>query len=138
MSQPQNLQLKTYTILVPIIFFSAIGNVLLGMGMRQIGDVHEWTPAALGLLFIKVFTNGWIWLGIAGLLLFLISFMVILSWADFSFVMPASALNYVLLAIFSRWWLGESVTALRWTGVVCICVGVALITRTPSSTTRQN
>ncbi len=118
-----------------MIFFLALGNVLLGKGMRQMGEVQSGSAAAVGDLFLKTFMNGWIWVGIACLLLFLVSFMVVLSWADFSFVMPATALSYLGVALLSRWLLGEVVTGWRWAGVACICLGVALVTRTPSSTT---
>lgn len=126
-------QWKTYALLVPIILFSSTGNVLLGKGMKQIGDVRAWSVGALGVLFVKIFTNFWVWLGIGGLLLFLVSFMVVLSWADYSFVMPVSAASYAVATLMSHWALGELVTPRRWLGVGLICLGVALVTRTPSS-----
>jgi drug/metabolite transporter (DMT)-like permease len=129
----RDLQWKTYAMLAPIILFTSVGNVLLGKGMKQIGEVRDWSPAALGGLFIKTFTNGWIWLGIGSLLLFLVSFMVVLSWADYSFVMPVSASNYAVETLMGHWALGEVVTFQRWLGVALICLGVALVTRTPSS-----
>jgi len=129
----RDLQWKTYAMLAPIVLFTSVGNVLLGKGMKQIGEVRDWSPAALGSLFVKTFTNGWIWLGIGSLLLFLVSFMVVLSWADYSFVMPVSASNYAVATLMSHWALGEVVTFQRWLGVALICLGVALVTRTPSS-----
>jgi uncharacterized membrane protein len=133
MTSARHLQRKTYALLVPIVLLSSTGNVLLGKGMKQIGDVRDWRLAALGALFVKTFTNGWVWLGIGSLLLFLVSFMVILSWADYSFVMPASATSYAVAALLGHWALGELVTPQRWLGVVLICLGVALVARTPSS-----
>jgi uncharacterized membrane protein len=126
-------QWKTYALLVPIVLFSSTGNVLLGKGMKQIGDVRAWSLAALCVLFVKTFTNVWVWLGIGSLLLFLVSFMVVLSWADYSFVMPVSAASYAVATLMSHWALRELVTPQRWLGVVLICLGVALVTRTPSS-----
>ena len=132
MRSPPSLQWKTYTLLVPIVLFAATGNVLLGKGMKQMGEV-PWSPSALAGLFIKTFINGWVWLGIGSLLLFLISFMVVLSWADYSFVMPASASSYAVATLMSHWLLEELVTPQRWVGVMFICLGVALVTRTPSN-----
>jgi uncharacterized membrane protein len=126
-------QWKTYALLVPIVLFSSTGNVLLGKGMKQIGDVRAWSLAALCVLFVKTFTNVWVWLGIGSLLLFLVSFMVVLSWADYSFVMPVSAASYAVATLMSHWALRELVTPQRWLGVALICLGVALVTRTPSS-----
>lgn len=133
MTSARNLQWKTYAILVPIVLFASVGNVLLGKGMKEIGEIQSWSPTALGRLFVQTFTNGWIWLGIGSLLLFLVSFMVVLSWADYSFVMPASAVSYAGATLGSHWLLGELVTPQRWAGVALICLGVALVTRTPSS-----
>jgi uncharacterized membrane protein len=126
-------QWKTYALMLPIVLFSSTGNVLLGKGMRQIGEVRHWSLAALGTLFVKTFTNVWVWLGIGSLLLFLVSFMVVLSWADYSFVMPVSAASYAVATLLSHWALGEFVTPQRWLGVGLICLGVALVTRTPAS-----
>jgi len=133
MTSATSLQWKTYALLAPIVLFASTGNVLLGKGMKQVGEVQDWSPSGLGGLFVKTFINGWVWLGIGSLLLFLVSFMVVLSWADYSFVMPASAASYAVATLMSHWLLGELVTTLRWVGVAFICLGVALVTRTPSS-----
>lgn len=129
------LQIKTLVLLGPIVLFASAGNVLLAKGMKQIGETPSWSPAALMALFAKAFTSPWVWLGIASLLIFLMAFMVVLSWADYSFVAPATALSYAVTPWLSHGWLGEAVTPLRWAGVGIICLGVALITRTPARTT---
>jgi uncharacterized membrane protein len=132
MRSPTSPQCKTYILLAPIVLFASTGNVLLGKGMKQIGEI-PWSISALGGLFVRTFINGWVWLGIGSLLLFLVSFMVVLSWADYSFVMPASAASYAVATLMSHWLLGELVTPQRWVGVALICLGVALVTRTPSN-----
>ena len=99
MTSARNLQLRTYALLVPVILFAPTGNVLLGKGIKQIGEVRDYTPATLGTLFLSVFTSPWIWLGIGCLLMFLVSYMVVLSWADYSFVMPVSAVTYGVAAL---------------------------------------
>jgi drug/metabolite transporter (DMT)-like permease len=67
------------------------------------------------------------------LVMFLVSFMIVLSWADYSFVMPVLAITYGVAALMGHWVLGEAVTPQRWLGVGLISFGVALVTRTPSS-----
>ncbi|HLY63488.1 MAG TPA: hypothetical protein VKV95_22340 [Terriglobia bacterium] len=129
------LQIKTLVLLVPIVVFASAGNVLLGKGMKQIGEARAWSPPALAALFERAFSSPWVWLGIGSLLIFLASFMLVLSWADYSFVAPAAAVSYALAPLLSHWWLGEVVTPVRWVGVAVICLGVALITRTPARTT---
>jgi len=129
----RNLEWKTHALLVPIVLFAACGNVLLGKGMKQMGNAPRLSVVALGTIFLKAFGNVWIWLGIGSLLVFLVAFMVVLSWADYSFVMPVSAASYALVPLLSRWLLDERVNPMRWAGVSLICIGVALVTRTPAS-----
>jgi drug/metabolite transporter (DMT)-like permease len=76
-------------------------------------------------------------MGIAALLLFLTCFMLVLSWADYSYVAPASASVYVVVPLVGHLLFGEKVTPLHWVGILTICVGVNLVRRTPPSTTRQ-
>jgi len=117
-----------------MVFFSSIGNVLLSKGMKQVGEVSDFSPDALFATFLKTFSNGSIWLGILSLLLFFVSYLLLLSWADLSYVLPASAIGYAVVALFGYLLLGESVTPMRWLGVLFICGGVALVGGTAPST----
>jgi len=118
---------KTYALLGSMVFFSSLGNVLLGKGMKQIGEIVDFSPSALAAVFVKTFTNGSIWLGISSLLVFFVSYLLVLSWADFSYVQPASAIGYALVAVLGYFMLGEFISPTRWTGVLLICAGVALV-----------
>jgi len=117
-----------------MVFFSSLGNVLLSKGMKQIGAVADYTPHALLLLLFKIFTTGTIWLGIGSLLVFFVSYLLVLSWADFSFVQPVAAIGYAVVAVLSYFLLGESISPTRWMGVLFICGGVALVSGTPHRT----
>src|ERR671925_1033131 len=117
---------KTYVLLASMVFFSSFGNVLLSRGMKQIGEILDFSPGALATTFVKVFTNGSIWLGILSLLIFFVSYLLLLSWADLSYVQPASAIGYALVAVLGYFMLGEIISMTRWTGVLFICAGVAL------------
>ena len=121
------LHKKTYALLASMVFFSSLGNVLLSRGMKQIGEIRDFSPAALATTFVKVFTNGSIWLGILSLLVFFVFYLLLLSWADLSYVQPASAIGYALVAVLGYFVLGEFVSMTRWTGVLFICAGVALV-----------
>ena len=128
------VQKKTYALLASMVFFSSLGNVLLSRGMKQTGEILDFSPAALAATFVKTFTNGSIWLGILSLLLFFVSYLLVLSWADFSYVQPASAIGYAFVAVLGYFLLGEFISPMRWLGVLVICAGVALVGRSePSS-----
>ena len=135
MSSQQRLQKKTYFLLASMVFFSSLGNVLLGKGMKQIGEIRDFYPAALLDVFFKTFTNGSIWLGILSLMVFFISYLLLLSWADFSYVQPASAIGYALVAVLGYFMLGELVSPGRWLGVLLISAGVLLVGGTEPRTT---
>ena len=102
--------------------------------MKQTGEILDFSPSALAATFVKTFTNGSIWLGILSLLIFFVSYLLLLSWADFSYVQPASAIGYAFVAVLGYFVLGEFISPMRWMGVLVICAGVALVGRTePSS-----
>jgi len=121
------LQKKTYALLASMVFFSSLGNVLLSRGMKQTGEILDFSPSALAVTFVKTFTNRSIWLGILSFLIFFVSYMLLLSWADFSYVQPASAIGYAFVALLGYFVLGEFISPMRWMGVMVICAGVALV-----------
>jgi uncharacterized membrane protein len=86
---------------------------------------------------VRVLTSGTIWAGIAMMLGFMVCHMLVLSWADYSFVMPFSAIAYALVPLLGYLFLNEQVSAARWVGIVLIVLGVVLINRTPHRTTPQ-
>jgi len=115
-----------------------LGNVLLGKGMKGIGRITASSLGELGPLFVRVFTNGMIWLGIASLLAFFVAYMLVLSWADYSYVQPASSMAYGVVALLGMLFLGERVSLLRWLGIAVICAGVLIVGQTNPRTTEHH
>lgn len=134
MKANQRLATKTYALLSCAVFFSSLGNVLLSKGMKQVGEISDYSPAALLHVFSKTFSTGSVWLGIVSLLVFFVSYLLLLSWADFSFVQPVTAIGYAVVAILSYFVLGEIISPTRWIGVLFICAGVALVSGTDPRT----
>jgi drug/metabolite transporter (DMT)-like permease len=131
------LHLKTFLLILVIVIFSPLGNVLLSKGMKRVGSAMTWSPADLLPIFFRVFSSGFIWLGVASLLTFFVAYMVVLSWADYSFVQPASSAAYGVVALLGYLLLGETISPLRWFGIATICVGVFVVGRTPPRTTEK-
>src|SRR6201981_2080854 len=86
---------KTYFLILLVIIFSPLGNVLLSTGMKEVGPMTFHAPSQQFGLFSQVFTSGAIWLGIASLFVYFISYMLVLSWADYSYVPRPTARGYV-------------------------------------------
>jgi drug/metabolite transporter (DMT)-like permease len=137
MTQRRSLHLKTYLLIAVMIIAGPLGNVLLGKGMKHIEDITIWPPSHLLHTGLNIFTSAFIWLGIASLVTFFVAYMLVLSWADYSFVQPASSLAYGVVALLGYLMLGERVSPLRWTGIAIICLGVFVVGRTNPRTTRQ-
>ncbi len=134
MTHQRRLHLKTLVMVCSMVVCATIGDLMLKRGMAQIGAV-ELTPAGIGHAFRLTLVSGTIWLAILFLIGFLLSNMTVLSWADYSYVMPASAFGYAVVTFVGMTVLGEKVTSRRWLGVALICLGVLLVGRTKPRTT---
>jgi drug/metabolite transporter (DMT)-like permease len=121
---------RKYLVLAGVALFASIGDSLLSHGMKRAGSVSlEHLPA-----IILAVMNPWIALGILCLLIFFATYMTALSWADLTYVLPATSLGYVLLAVIAKFLLHEQVTATRWLGIFLISAGVGLVTGGPALT----
>jgi drug/metabolite transporter (DMT)-like permease len=138
MKSIKTLQVKTWLFLAIMVWFSSLGNVLLSKGMKQIGQLQQWPAALLFRTFIKILSSGMIWFGIASLLFFFVFYLLLLSWADYSYVLPASAAGYAVVPLLGYLLLGEVVTLIRWAGVALICLGVVLVSGTPPNTRAED
>lgn len=130
-------RIKTYILLLLMTCFAALGDVLLSKGMKQIGEVSNWSVATITEIFFRTFTSNTIWLGIGSLLIFFVSYLLVLSWADYSFVSPASGMSYAVVPVLGYTLLGEVLSPTRWAGVAIILLGVVLVSRTPHCTTNK-
>jgi len=131
----RRLQLKTVPLILVSILLGPLGNVLLGKGMKEVGHVQLRGLADLLPVGYRVFSTPTLWLGIACLLGFFLVHMLLLTWADYSYVQPATALSYATVAVLSYFLLGEMVSPLRWAGIGLICFGVLVVGRTAPNTT---
>jgi uncharacterized membrane protein len=138
MRSAPGLHLKTYLLIALMVVFGPLGNVLLGKGMKGIGSTQVDNLSDLVTLLSRVFSSGTIWLGIASLIGFFVVYMLVLSWADYSYVQPASSAAYAVVALLAHFMLHEVITPLRWFGVSIICLGVLVVGYTPPRTTEPN
>ena len=135
--QTRRLQLKTIPMILISIILGPLGNVFLGKAMKGVGAIKLARLWDISPLAARVLTSSYIWLGIACLLGFFIVHMLLLTWADYSYVQPATSLSYFSITILSYFLLGENIPPLRWLGVTVICLGVFLVARTAPSTTGE-
>ena len=119
---------RRYLVLAAVAVFASCGDVCLARGMRGFGVVTtaNW-PQLFGIVL-----NPWVLTGICLLLLFFGTYLTALSWADLTYVLPATALSYVLMAFLAKLFLNEHVTVSRWLGIALITVGVGCVASGPA------
>lgn len=124
------MTLRKYLVLAGVVLFGALGDVSLSFGMKRVGAIslERWAQAFTAL------ANPWVILGILLLLAFFAAYLTALSWADLTYVLPATAIGYVLVALLSVWLLNETVTPMRWLGILLVSAGVAFVARGPEIT----
>jgi drug/metabolite transporter (DMT)-like permease len=127
-----SLSPRQYLILAIVSISAPLGDGCLSRGMTAMPSISLAHP---GALIAAVFTP-WIALGIALLLAFFASYLTALSWADLTFVLPATAFGNVIVALFARFWLHEAISLERWAGIVLITIGVGFVANGPSLTER--
>lgn len=109
---------------------AACGDTFLSRGMKSLGPV---SPHHLGQLIHAILTP-WVAGGVILLIGFFASYLAALSWADLTYVLPASSLGYVIMALMGRFWLHEYVSPWRWLGILFITGGVGFVAHGPSYT----
>ena len=131
MAHPK-LTTRQYLILGLVALCAPLGDICLARGMAAMPAI---TLAHAGSLIAAVFTP-WIGTGIALLIAFFASYLTALSWADLTFVLPATAFGNVIVALLARFWLHEPISLERWAGIALITVGVGFVAHGPSLTER--
>jgi multidrug transporter EmrE-like cation transporter len=123
-----------YLVLLAVMFSASLGDSCLKRGMTLLPPISLAHP---GALIAAVFTP-WIAVGIALLICFFASYLTALSWADLTFVLPATAFGNVVMVFVSAIWLHEHVSWQRWLGVFLITAAVGFVAQGPSLTTHPD
>ena len=118
--------LKTRIFTALVVLSNVLGNFSLTWGMRQVGRVLSLSPWP----YIAALFNPWVAVGVTLLIVWLISQMTLLSWADLSYVLPVTSVGYVMVALVGRFCLHEEITMGRWLGIGLIMMGVMLVSKT--------
>ena len=124
---------RKYLVLAGVSLFAAIGDTLLSRGMKEMGAISLHHLASI----ILVVFQPKLALGIVFLLAFFACYMTALSWADLTYVLPATSLSYVLVTVLGRYALHEQVSTARWIGVLLIAAGVGFVTQGPALTPKK-
>jgi uncharacterized membrane protein len=117
-----------------VVILNAVGNLSLAWGMKHLNSAVLFDP----LSYLKAMRDPFVALGIVLLILWLLTRMALLSWADLSFVLPLTGLGYILAAFFGNWFLDEKVTPIHWAGTILVFIGTGLVGATTQKTNTEH
>jgi drug/metabolite transporter (DMT)-like permease len=109
--------------------FGTIGDILLAKGMKELGDISAMNLRGILNIVFQALTSPKLIVGVMMLAIFFFLWLAVLSWEDLSVALPMQAINFVLVAVLSQFYLHEAVTPMRWAGTLLICIGVMLIAK---------
>ncbi len=116
-----------FVLFVLIIVVGTGGELCLGRAMKETGELERFHPGAAASLIWRALRVKWIWIGVAMMTLAFFSLLLLLSFEEVSFVVPVTALSYLVGALGGIFFLGERVGPQRWIGIGLVCVGVTLV-----------
>jgi drug/metabolite transporter (DMT)-like permease len=125
---------RRYLVLAFVTVSAPLGDTFLDIGMKRIGPV---SITHVSTLFHAV-TTPWIAGGIALLITFFASYLTALSWADLTFVLPATSFANVIVALLARFWRHEEISLSRWAGIFLITAAVGFVMQGPSYTEHES
>lgn len=120
---------KTVAVMLAAVTAGTIGDLLLAGGMKELGDISTMDLRGIMKVALQALTTPKLVAGTAMLAVFFFLWLAVLSWEDLSVALPMQALNYILVAFLSQYFLNEIVTPMRWAGTILVAVGVIMITK---------
>ena len=128
------MTLKTSSVLLLFLALKSVGNSSMAWGMKHVAEKMSMNPA----LYLHAMLNPFVAMGIVALILALLTRMALLSVADLSFVLPVTAIGYVVAVVLGKVFLHEDVSSQRWMGTLLIFAGAALVGSTSQKTAENN
>ena len=119
--------MRVILFLAIVILGGSAGDVALSHAMKRVGEVAPLLPIPILRAMLRAIRQVWFWIGLSLMIVAFLSLLALLSWADVSVVVPATALTYVVAALGGKFLLHEDVAPVRWAGVVLVCIGVMLL-----------
>ena len=127
----RTLDLNTKLLTLLVVLADVSGNFTMSWGLKHQGALFGVSP----LVYLRLIFNPWVALGTTLLVVWLLSRMILLGWADLSYVLPITSLSYVCNELTGHYLLGEQIAWSRWTGTLMITAGAAVVGLTRSNTT---
>ena len=119
--------MTTALLIALVVLGGSAGDVFITKGMKQLGEISTLNARRLLGIFGRAITNRYFLIGVSFMAVSYFSFLGALRLADLSLVLPATSISFVITTMGARLFLKETITPMRWAGIVLVCIGVALI-----------
>ena len=119
--------LKNLVMIMATVILNTAGQFMMKAGINRVGKI------GLGNIveaFQKVVTSWYVIGGFTSYALSAVLWILILSRAELSWAFPMVSLSYVITALLAPYLLNETFSAQRFIGILVICAGVFLVSRT--------
>ncbi len=116
-----------WLLLAVILAANATADLLNATGMRHHGEVEDLHPRAMGRMLARLVRNRFVIGGIAAMAIAFFALLGLLSIADLSFAIPATAATYIVETALAKLLLKEQVERTRWIGAALVGTGVLLL-----------
>ena len=113
-------------IIIASVLLNCMAQIFIKKGMLLIGEVSFQNFLSL---LIPMLCNLWLWSAMVCYAASVILWIVVLSKVEVSFAYPLLSIGYVVVALVGWRFFGESLSAIRFVGIVIICIGVYLISK---------
>jgi uncharacterized membrane protein len=125
---------KIARLLPAVIFLKPFSNLFIAWGTRQMPELLSAHP----LLLVSAILNPLVIAGTAIQILWFLMRMRLLSIADLTYVLPVTAIGYVITTLLGWLILHEDVSAVRWMGTILITLGTAFVASSPHTMTSSS
>ena len=122
-----SVEVKQWLLVATIVGSTAASDLLQSHEMKRNGEIQEFHPGRLGGLIASLAKRLNLVFSIVLMAVSFFAFITLLSVADLSFAVPATALSFVVETFLAKYVLKEQVNATRWAGVGLVACGVALL-----------
>jgi drug/metabolite transporter (DMT)-like permease len=110
-----------------VVLGGSAGDVCITKGMKQVGEISTLKVGLLIGIFARAMRNRYVLTGVFFMAVSYFSFLGALRRADLSLVLPATSISFVITTMGARLFLKETISPMRWAGILLVCIGVALI-----------
>ncbi len=119
--------MTNFILLTLVIVAATAGDVSVTRAMKAVGEVSSFRLRFLIGVAARAARNRYLWFGVFWKAVAFFTLLALLSRADLSWVVPATAASFVVETLAAKYLLSETVSLTRWVGALCVCLGVVFI-----------